>query len=149
MKKIIQFKPKNISWSSILIQILDINIQAINKTLEEGNIDKNWVDIMLHYGVSEKYIRKLANDIIDRYNKTKDLLLNKKFEKIDKVFINIPSMWYNTLKSTLYYMEEDLINKDSYGVYDLWNFFFNVDIQRNDNLFKPLKLYSYGKKNRN
>lgn len=149
MKKIIQFKPKNISWSSILIQILDINIQAINKTLEEGNIDKNWGDIMLHYGVSEKYIRKLANDIIDRYNKTKDLLLNKKFEKIDKVFINIPSMWYNTLKSTLYYMEEDLINKDSYGVYDLWNFFFNVDIQRNDNLFKTLKLYSYGKKNRN
>ena len=54
MKKIIQFKPKNISWSSILIQILDINIQAINKTLEEGNIDKNWGDIMLHYGVSEK-----------------------------------------------------------------------------------------------
>lgn len=104
---------------------------------------------MLHYGVSEKYIRELANDIIDRYNKTKDLLLNKKFEKIDKVFINIPSMWYNTLKSTLYYMEEDLINKDSHGVYDLWNFFFNVDIQRNDNLFKPLKLYSYGKKDRN
>lgn len=149
MKKIIQFKPKNISWSSILIQILDINIQAINKTLEEGNIDKNWGDIMLHYGVSKKYIRELANDIIDRYDKTKDLLLNKKFEKIDKVFINIPSMWYNTLKSTLYYMEEDLINKDSYGVYDLWNFFFNVDIQRNDNLFKPLKLYSYGKKNGN
>ena len=149
MKKIIQFKPKNISWSSILIQILDINIQAINKTLEEGNINKNWGDIMLHYGVSKKYIRELANDIIDRYDKTKDLLLNKKFEKIDKVFINIPSMWYNTLKSTLYYMEEDLINKDSYGVYDLWNFFFNVDIQRNDNLFKPLKLYSYDKKDRN
>lgn len=149
MKKIIQFKPKNISWSSILIQILDINIQAINKTLEEGNINKNWGDIMLHHGVSEKYIRELANDIIDRYDKTKDLLLNKKFEKIDKVFINIPSMWYNTLKSTLYYMEEDLINKDSYGVYDLWNFFFNVDIQRNDNLFKPLKLYSYDKKDRN
>jgi hypothetical protein len=148
MKKIIQFKPKNISWSSILIQILDINIQAINKTLEEGNINKNWGD-MLHYGVSEKYIREIANDIIDRYDKTKDLLLNKKFEKIDKVFINIPSMWYNTLKSTLYYMEEDLINKDSYGVYDLWNFFFNVDIQRNDNLFKPLKLYSYDKKDRN
>ena len=148
MKKIIQFKPKNISWSSILIQILDINIQAINKTLEEGNINKNWGDIMLHYGVSEKYIRELANDIIDRYTEIKSLVLTES-KKLNEAMVNIPSMWYNTLKSTLYYMEEDLINKDSYGVYDLWNFFFNVDIQRNDNLFKPLKLYSYGKKNRN
>lgn len=148
MKKIIQFKPKNISWSSILIQILDINIQAINKTLEEGNINKNWGDIMLHYGVSEKYIRELANDIIDRYTEIKSLVLTES-KKLNEAMVNIPPMWYNTLKSTLYYMEEDLINKDSYGVYDLWNFFFYIDIQRNDNLFKPLKLYLYDKKDRN
>ena len=54
--------------------------------------------------------------------------------------------WFNTLRSTLYIMEEDLLIASQPSVNELWNIFFEIEEDLQGNFVRKLKIReTYGK----
>ena len=57
--------------------------------------------------------------------------------------------WYNTLKSTLFMLEPQLLEEEPFALYainKLWDIFLEIDYIREDNFIYPLDLKNYVKK---
>lgn len=118
--------------------ILDINIQALDGLIEEDDL-KKWEILMDNYQSSLEEVKKRALEIRG------DLICLREVSKNAKIvpLISLQGMdtrWYNTLKSTLYMMEGDLILENQESINELWGDFFYVDEQRTDNMIKPLEI---------
>lgn len=125
---------------NIFSMILDINIQALDNLLESDDL-KKWEILMDNYQSSLEEVKKRAKQIREDLQMLKTVVKNAKIVPLISLQ-GMDTKWYNTLKSTLYIMEEDLIMESQESVNELWGDFFYVDEQRTDNLSKPLNIRS-------
>ena len=125
---------------NIFSMILDINIQALDNLLESDDL-KKWEILMDNYQSSLEEVKKRAKQIREDLQMLKTVTKNAKIVPLISLQ-GMDTKWYNTLKSTLYIMEEDLIMESQESVNELWGDFFYVDEQRTDNLSKPLNIRS-------
>ena len=136
---------RSLSQDEIWHRILEINIKALESLLEENDNDINrWRFLLTNYQSSVEDTRENARIL-------KEILENQyKSPGISITFLRgISSNWLNTFKSTLYMMEEDLIENSPEGVFNLWDLFFRVEEERGLTYSKSLKLNTiyYGNEN--
>ena len=136
---------RSLSQDEIWHRILEINIKALESLLEDNDNDINrWRFLLTNYQSSVEETRENAKLL-------KEILENQyKSPGISITFLRgISSNWLNTFKSTLYMMEEDLIENSPEGVFNLWDIFFKVEEERGLTYSKQLKLniIYYGKEN--
>lgn len=143
MAKIIRLSSKSLTQEDIWKNILEINIQAIYNLIESNDLDK-WEFLLNNFQSSIEDLKGLAYNWIDSFRTEQNR------EYISKTFLRrLPLRWLNTFKTTLYIMEEDLIQHSSEGVYNLWNTFFEIEEDRNLNysINLNLKTVYHGKSN--
>ena len=143
MAKIIRLSSKSLTQEDIWKNILEINIQAIYNLIESNDLDK-WEFLLNNFQSSIEDVKGLAYNWIDSFRTEQNR------EYISKTFLRrLPLKWLNTFKTTLYIMEEDLIQHSSEGVYNLWNTFFEIEEDRNLNYSMNLNLKTvyHGKSN--
>lgn len=134
MAKIIRLSSKSLTQEDIWKNILEINIQAIYNLIESNDLDK-WEFLLNNFQSSIEDVKGLAYNWIDSFRTEQNR------EYINKTFLRrLPLRWLNTFKTTLYIMEEDLIQHSSEGVYNLWNTFFEIEEDRNLNYSINLNL---------
>ena len=125
-----------LSASEIYHQVLNINIQALGKLASDEDHDwGEWDLLVSNYQSSSEEMKANANLIKS--------ILEAEYNKpgISREFLHkLPLNWLNTLKSTLYMMEEDLIVNSTQGVFELWDIFFEVDEYRELTYSKKLNL---------
>lgn len=141
--KVIRLSSKSLTQEDIWKNILEINIQAIYNLLESNDLDK-WEFLLNNFQSSIEDVKGLAYNWIDSFRTEQNR------EYINKTFLRrLPLRWLNTFKTTLYIMEEDLIQHSSEGVYNLWNTFFEIEEDRNLNysINLNLKTVYHGKSN--
>lgn len=136
---------RSLSQDEIWHRILEINIKALESLLEDNDNDINrWRFLLTNYQSSVEETRENAKLL-------KEILENQyKKPGISITFLRgISSNWLNTFKSTLYMMEEDLIENSPEGVFNLWDLFFRVEEERGLTYSKSLKLNMiyYGNEN--
>lgn len=128
----------------VLLMVLDINIKSIEGILFDKTKEK-WELLYYNYGISEKIFREQAAEIANTYRFMKNHILT---------YNNIPTMmlktlkvtWYNTLKSTLFMLEPQLLEEEPFALYainKLWDIFLEIDYNRKDNFINLLNLKSY------
>ena len=143
MAKIIRLSSKSLTQEDIWKNILEINIQAIYNLLESNDLDK-WEFLLNNFQSSIEDVKGLAYHWIDSFRTEQNR------EYISRTFLRkLPIKWLNTFKTTLYIMEEDLIQHSSEGVYNLWNTFFEIEEDRNlsYSINLNLKTVYHGKSN--
>lgn len=143
MAKIIRLSSKSLTQEDIWKNILEINIQAIYNLLESNDLDK-WEFLLNNFQSSIEDVKGLAYNWIYSFRTEQ----NKGY--VSRTFLRkLPLRWLNTFKTTLYIMEEDLIQHSSEGVYNLWNTFFEIEEDRNLNysINLNLKTVYHGKSN--
>lgn len=143
MAKIIRLSSKSLTQEDIWKNILEINIQAIYNLLESNDLDK-WEFLLNNFQSSIEDVKGLAYHWIDSFRTEQNR------EYISRTFLRkLPIKWLNTFKTTLYIMEEDLIQHSSEGVYNLWNIFFEIEDDRSLNYSMNLNLKTvyHGKSN--
>lgn len=117
---------RGLSPDEIWHRILEINIKALDSLLEDGDNDINkWRFLLTNYQSSVEETKQNA-----RFLKS---LFENQYRKagISITFLRTVSInWLNTFKSTLYMMEEDLIENSPEGVFHLWNLFFSIEEER-------------------
>lgn len=136
---------RSLSQDEIWHRILEINIKALESLLEDNDNDINrWRFLLTNYQSSVEETRENAKIL-------KEILENQyKKPGISITFLRgVSSNWLNTFKSTLYMMEEDLIENSPEGVFNLWDVFFRVEEERGLTYSKSLKLNMiyYGNEN--
>ena len=136
---------RSLSQDEIWHRILEINIKALESLLEDNDNDINrWRFLLTNYQSSVEETRENAKLL-------KEILENQyKKPGISITFLRgVSSNWLNTFKSTLYMMEEDLIENSPEGVFNLWDIFFRVEEERGLTYSKSLKLNMiyYGNEN--
>lgn len=127
-----------LSYNQIISLILDINIEAIQKALKDN--DSQDLGIL---GISKEHIEKEAKNISEYFTHIKGIINSRfSYEGFIKSSINeIDRLWFNTLKSTLYTIEYDLIsmNIDNYPVImNIWRMF--LDIDKNQLIRTPINI---------
>lgn len=127
-----------LSYNQIISLILDINIEAIQKALK----DNDFQDLGI-LGISKEHIEKEAKNISEYFTHIKGIINSRfSYEGFIKSSINeIDRLWFNTLKSTFYTIEYDLIsmNIDNYPVImDIWRIF--LDIDKNQLIRTPINI---------
>lgn len=127
-----------LSYNQIISLILDINIEAIQKALK----DNDFQDLGI-LGILKEHIEKEAKNISEYFTHIKGIINSRfSYEGFIKSSINeIDRLWFNTLKSTLYTIEYDLIsmNIDNYPVImDIWRMF--LDIDKNQLIGTPINI---------
>lgn len=136
---------RSLSSDEIWHRILEINIKALDSLLKDGDNDINrWRFLLTNYQSSveetKENARMLKKLFEDQYNNC----------GISISFLRtVPINWLNTFKSTLYMMEEDLIENSPEGVFHLWDLFFSVEEERELTYSRSLRLNSiyYGNEN--
>lgn len=146
-----QIKPllrTNLSSVAILKLILDINIQAIEEVQRENEENPgDYAKTILELGGTLADIPKAGNRWKQIFLESKDRL--NEGEQIPYVLSDIyykNVRWFNTLRSTLYIMEEDLLIASQPSVNELWNIFFEIEEDLQGNFVRKLKIReTYGK----
>lgn len=150
-RKVLLLLRTNLSAASIFKMMLDINIQAIEEVQKEnqkGCYSGEYFPMILamSQGISE--IKNVAETWKKTFREYKESLDNCD-TSIYSILINLynlNSRWFNTLRSTLYIMEEDLLVASQPSVVYLWNQFFQVEDHFKVNFTKSLKIRdTYGK----
>lgn len=131
----------------VLLMVLDINIESIEGILFDKTKEK-WELLYYNYGISEKIFREQAEEIANTYRFMKNHILT--YNDIPTMMLKtLKVTWYNTLKSTLFMLEPQLLEEEPFALYainKLWDIFLEIDYIREDNFIYPLDLKSYVKK---
>lgn len=142
MKNIFRLN-RPLSSLQIFDRVLEINIQAIQKVIEDRSLEEFQTIFQVH-GASLEQAKVLANTKIARFEGTKSLLNDLNGHGIMKAFLNnlyiFDRKWFDTLKSTLYMMEEELIISGGEEVFKLWDVFFEIEEENEANFIRPLKI---------
>lgn len=148
-RKVLPLLRTNLSAASIFKMVLDINIQAIEEVQKEskGNQSKYASMILaMSQDVSDVYLVGEAwKKTFKKYKRALDNCEASIYSLLlDLYYFN--TRWFNTLRSTLYIMEEDLLVASQPSVVYLWNLFFKVEEELRINFTKELKIRdTYGK----
>lgn len=122
-----------LSAQEIWNQIMDIQIQALESLLEDKSLDK-WKIIFPCYGTSLEAVESMAREYIAAFQRVQGDTFNNRYEDIEDMLMNgLNNRWLNTLMSTLYMMEEDLMEMSSDSVFTLWDIFFTCQALRKEN----------------
>lgn len=122
-----------LSAQEIWNRIMDIQIQALESLLEDKSLDK-WKIIFLCYGTSLEAVESMAREYIAAFQRVQGDTFNNRYEDIEDMLVNgLNNRWLNTLMSTLYMMEEDLMEMSSDSVFTLWDIFFTCQALRKEN----------------
>lgn len=133
--KISSLKP--ITRIQIWHMILDINIQAIQKLIEGGDLNQ-WELLLENHNSSLEEVQKLAKKRLDFY-----MAVRKDPVIPISSLIKMDTKWFNTLRSTLFMLEEELILRTgSLAVWEMWDIFFKIEEARKFNYMTPLQIES-------
>ena len=131
----------------VLLMVLDKNIESIEGILFDKTKEK-WELLYYNYGISEKIFREQAAEIANTYRFMKNHILT--YNDIPTMMLKtLKVTWYNTLKSTLFMLEPQLLEEEPFALYainKLWDIFLEIDYIREDNFIYPLDLKNYVKK---
>lgn len=122
-----------LSAQEIWNRIMDIQIQALESLLEDKDLDK-WKIIFPSYGTSLEQVESIAKSYIRQFESLKGNTFNDEYYVIENSLVEGLSIrWFNTLMSTLYMMEEDLMETSPDAVFTLWDIFFTCQALRKEN----------------
>ena len=122
-----------LSAQEIWNRIMDIQIQALESLLEDKSLDK-WKIIYPCYGTSLEAVESMAREYIAAFQRVQGDTFNNRYEDIETMLVKgLNNRWLNTLMSTLYMMEEDLMEMSSDSVFTLWDIFFTCQALRKEN----------------
>lgn len=122
-----------LSAQEIWNQIMDVQIQALESLLEDKSLDK-WKIIFPCYGTSLESVESLAREYIESFKRVKGDTFNNRYDDIENMLVNgLNQRWFNTIMSTLYMMEEDLMEMSSDSVFILWDILFTCQALRKEN----------------
>lgn len=119
----------------LLDYILEINQKAI---YEISDINE-WKILIDNFEITQSEIINIKDSVIGLYQDIRNWI--NKEGKLPAHINEISTKWYNTLKSTLYMIEPELIKSGkTTQVYDLWDWFFEQDMIRQDTYIDRLKI---------
>lgn len=122
-----------LSAQEIWNRIMDIEIQALEKLLEEKSLSK-WKTIFPCYGSSLEYTETQAKKYITIFQGLQGNTYNKDPQAVENMLVNRLNLrWFNTLMSTLFMMEDELLRTSSDSVFELWDLFFTAQAMREEN----------------
>lgn len=122
-----------LSAQEIWNRIMDIQIQALESLLEDKSLDK-WKIIFPCYGTSLEAVESMAREYIADFQRVQGDTFNNRYEDIETMLVKgLNNRWFNTIMSTLYMMEEDLMEMSSDSVFTLWDIFFTCQALRKEN----------------
>lgn len=122
-----------LSAPEIWNRIMDIQIQALESLLEDKSLDK-WKIIFPCYGTSLEAVESMAREYIAAFQRVQGDTFNNRYEDIETMLVKgLNNRWFNTIMSTLYMMEEDLMEMSSDSVFTLWDIFFTCQALRKEN----------------
>lgn len=122
-----------LSAREIWNRIMDIQIQALESLLEDKSLDK-WKIIFPCYGTSLEAVESMAREYIAAFQRVQGDTFNNRYEDIETMLVKgLNNRWFNTIMSTLYMMEEDLMEMSSDSVFTLWDIFFTCQALRKEN----------------
>ena len=132
-----------LSAQEIWNRIMDIQIQALESLLEDKSLDK-WKIIFPCYGTSLEAVESMAREYIAAFQRVQGDTFNNRYEDIEDMLMNgLNNRWLNTLMSTLYMMEEDLMEMSSDSVFTLWDIFFTCQALRKENHMVTMGLNTF------
>ena len=149
-RKVLPLLRTNLSAVSIFQMILDINIQAIEEVQKENQegYSSEYLPLILamSQGISGiKNISEIWKKTFQEYKRALDNCETSIYSILIDLY-GINPRWFNTLRSTLYIMEEDLLVASQPSVIYLWDQFFQVEDHFKVNFTKNLKIRdTYGK----
>lgn len=119
----------------LLDYILEINQKAI---YDISDITE-WKILMDNFEITPDEVINIKDSMMGLYQGIKNQM--KETGKLPAHINEISTNWYNTLKSTLYMIEPELIKSGkTTQVYDLWDWFFEQDMIRHDTYIDRLKI---------
>lgn len=132
----------------ILIMVLDINIESIEDLLFDKSIKEKWKLLWDNYDIHGDIFKEQAINIANMYRFLRSHII--KYNDIPTLSLKtLKSTWYNTLKSTLFMLEPQLLEEEPFSLYainKLWDIFLEIDYNRKDNFINPLNIKSYVEK---
>lgn len=132
-----------LSAQEIWNRIMDIQIQALESLLEDKSLDK-WKIIFPCYGTSLEAVESMAREYIAAFQRVQGDTFNNRYEDIETMLVKgLNNRWLNTLMSTLYMMEEDLMEMSSDSVFTLWDIFFTCQALRKENYVVTMGLNTF------
>lgn len=123
---------RHLSAQEIWNQIMDVHIQALESLLEDKSLDK-WKIIFPCYGTSLEAVESMAREYIEAFKRVQGNTFNERYEDVEMLIIGLNQRWFNTIMSTLYMMEEDLMEMSSDSVFTLWDILFTCQALRREN----------------
>ena len=112
---------------------MDVHIQALESLLEDKRLDK-WNIIFLCYETSLEVVESMAREYIEAFKRVQGNTFNERYEDVETMLVTgLNQRWFNTIMSTLYMMEEDLMEMSSDSVFTLWDIFFTCQALRKEN----------------
>lgn len=112
---------------------MDVHIQALESLLKDKSLDK-WKIIFPCYGTSLEAVESMAREYIEAFKGVQGNTFNERYEDVETMLVTgLNQRWFNTIMSTLYMMEEDLMEMSSDSVFTLWDIFFTCQSLRKEN----------------
>lgn len=129
----------------ILLMVLDINIESIENILLDNQIKEKWKLLWDNYDINGEIFREQATNILNTYKFIRNHIITSN-DIPTFILKSLKSTWYNTLKSTLFMLEPQLLEEEPFALYTinkLWDIFLEIDYNRKDNFINLLNLKSY------
>lgn len=119
--------------------LLDYILEINQKAIYDISDIREWKILMDNFEITPDEVINIKTSIIGLYQNIRDWV--KGNGKLPVHISEISTNWYNTLKSTLYMIEPELIKSGkTTQVYDLWDWFFEQDVIRHDTYIDRLKI---------
>lgn len=119
--------------------LLDYILEINQKAIYDISDIREWKVLMDNFEITPDEVINIKTSIIGLYQNIRDWV--KENGKLPVHISEISTNWYNTLKSTLYMIEPELIKSGkTTQVYDLWDWFFEQDVIRHDTYIDRLKI---------
>lgn len=119
--------------------LLDYILEINQKAIYDISDIREWKILMDNFEIPPDEVINIKTSIIGLYQNIRDWV--KENGKLPVHINEISTNWYNTLKSTLYMIEPELIKSGkTTQVYDLWDWFFEQDVIRHDTYIDRLKI---------
>lgn len=92
---------------------------------------ENYIPLLWNFSRISRIIGKGIYRILKR---VKGDTFNNRYDDIENMLVNgLNQRWFNTIMSTLYMMEEDLMEMSSDSVFILWDILFTCQALRKEN----------------
>ena len=134
-----------LTQEKILLMVLDINIESIENILLDNQIKEKWKLLWDNYDINGEIFREPATNILNTYRFIRNHIITSN-DIPTFTLKSLKSTWYNTLKSTLFMLEPQLLEEEPFALYainKLWDIFLEIDYNRKDNFINLLNLKSY------